>query len=169
MTERDSAAPCEAPSSGLRPPSPPASVGEGTSLFVATEDCSFSPVCAARGGEGARRADEGAGVGRRRRMQPPSVRSSSLIELVNTISDSCDRPSGQAAKREAVLAVQVGLANLPQSQQDAVRLRHLEGNSVAETAAAMGRPPAAVRGLLQRARKSLRQSLRTSSRWFYSK
>ena len=65
--------------------------------------------------------------------------------------------------------MQVGLASLPQSQQDAVRLRHLDGKSVAETAAALGRPPGAVRGLLQRARKSLRDALGRSSRWFYTK
>jgi RNA polymerase sigma-70 factor (ECF subfamily) len=107
--------------------------------------------------------------GKRRHVRPTRQHASSLIDLVEQLSDSRDRPSGQAAKREAVLAVQVGLASLPQSQQLAVRLRHFDGKSIAETAAALDRPPGAVRGLLQRARKSLRQTLGTSSRWFYSK
>jgi RNA polymerase sigma-70 factor (ECF subfamily) len=107
--------------------------------------------------------------GKKRHIRTAGRHASSLINLIEKLSDSRDRPSGQAAGCEAVLAVQVGLAGLPQSQQDAVRLHHLDGKSVAETAVAMGRPPGAVRGLLQRARKSLRQTLGNSSRWFYSK
>jgi RNA polymerase sigma-70 factor (ECF subfamily) len=107
--------------------------------------------------------------GRRRQIRPSGEHVSSLIDLVEQLSDSCDRPSSRAAKREAVLAVQIGLAALPQPQQDAIRLRHLDGKSIAETSVVMGRPPGAIRGLLQRARKSLRETLGRSSRWFYSK
>jgi RNA polymerase sigma-70 factor (ECF subfamily) len=107
--------------------------------------------------------------GKRRHVRSSGQRTSSMIELVEQLSDSSERPSSRVAGREAVLAVQVGLASLPQSQQDAVRLRHLDGKSIEETAAALGRPPGAVRGLLQRARKSLRDALGRSSRWFYTK
>jgi RNA polymerase sigma-70 factor (ECF subfamily) len=110
--------------------------------------------------------------GQRKLVQPAGGQASSMMNLVEQLSDSGDsrnRPSGQAAKREAVKAVQVGLASLPESQRAAIRLRHLDGKSVAETAAELGRPPGAVRGLLQRARKTLRGALGHSSRWFSSK
>jgi RNA polymerase sigma-70 factor (ECF subfamily) len=107
--------------------------------------------------------------GRRTHARPPSGHVSSIINLVEQLSGSGNRPSGQAAQHEAVRAVQVGLASLPKSQQDAVRIRHLDGKSIAQTAVALGRPPGAVRGLLQRARKTLRGALGRSSRWFYSK
>jgi RNA polymerase sigma-70 factor (ECF subfamily) len=107
--------------------------------------------------------------GKNRHVRTAGQHTSSLIDLVEKLSDSRDRPSGRAAQREAVLAVQVGLASLPPSQQDAIRLHHLDGKSVAETAAILGRPQGAVRGLLQRARKTLRDGLGRSSRWFYSK
>jgi RNA polymerase sigma-70 factor (ECF subfamily) len=107
--------------------------------------------------------------GKRQHAQPAGQHASSILDLVEHLSDSRNRPSGQAAKHEAVLAVRVGLAALPKAQQDAVRLHHLDGKSIAETAAVLGRPPGAVRGLLQRARKSLHDALGRSSRWFYTK
>jgi RNA polymerase sigma-70 factor (ECF subfamily) len=110
--------------------------------------------------------------GKRRLVRPPDGHASSILNLVEQLSDSGDsrnRPSGQAAKREAVQAVQVGLASLPESQRDAIRIRHLDGKSIAETAVELGRPQGAVRGLLQRARKTLRGALGRSSRWFSSK
>ncbi len=107
--------------------------------------------------------------GKRQHARPAGQHASSILDLVEHLSDSRNRPSDQAANHEAVLAVCVGLAGLPQAQQDAVRLHHLDGKSIAETAAVLGRPPGAVRGLLQRARTSLREALGRSSRWFYSK
>jgi RNA polymerase sigma-70 factor (ECF subfamily) len=107
--------------------------------------------------------------GNRQRVAPPLPQASSARDFVELLSDSRSRPSGEAAKQEAVLAVRVALAGLPQAQQDAVRLHHLDGKSIAETAAELKRPPGAVRGLLQRARTTLRDALGRSSRWFYSK
>jgi DNA-directed RNA polymerase specialized sigma24 family protein len=47
--------------------------------------------------------------GKRRHIRPASRHASSIVDLVEQLSDSRDRPSGQAARREAVLVVQVGL------------------------------------------------------------
>jgi RNA polymerase sigma-70 factor (ECF subfamily) len=107
--------------------------------------------------------------GKRQRTAGADRRASSAVDLVELLSDSRNRPSNEAATHEAEMAVRVALAGLPQAQQDAVRLHHLDGKSIAETAAELQRPPGAVRGLLQRARKSLRDTLGRSSRWFYSK
>jgi RNA polymerase sigma-70 factor (ECF subfamily) len=107
--------------------------------------------------------------GKRIHARPPVGHASSLINLVEQLSDSDNRASSQAAQREAVQAVQVGLASLPESQRNAIRIRHLDGKSVAATADELGRSPGAVRGLLQRARKTLRGALGRSSRWFHIK
>jgi RNA polymerase sigma-70 factor (ECF subfamily) len=107
--------------------------------------------------------------GKRQHAARADQRASSVRDLVELLSDSGKQPSSQAVKDEAVLAVRVAVAGLPQAQQDAVRMHHLDGKSIAETAAELQRPPGAVRGLLQRARKTLRDSLGRSSRWFYEK
>ena len=89
-----------------------------------------------------------------------------MLTLVEQLSDHGSTPSGNAARNEAVHAVRVGLAGLPSAQREAIQLHDLDGRSLGETAAKMDRSPGAVRGLLQRARQSLRQTLGRSSRWF---
>jgi DNA-directed RNA polymerase specialized sigma24 family protein len=63
-------------------------------------------------------------------------------------------------------ALQVQIACLPAEYQQAVQLKFLQGDSLDETAQAMNRSPAAVRGLLDRAKQRLRGALGRSSRWF---
>jgi RNA polymerase sigma-70 factor (ECF subfamily) len=109
------------------------------------------------------------GRARRRVVQAATAHGSSsesMLALVERLSDHGSTPSGHAAKSEAVHAVRVGLASLPSAQREAIQLHHLDGRSLDETAAEMDRTPGAVRGLLQRARQSLRQTLGRSSRWF---
>jgi len=65
--------------------------------------------------------------------------------------------------------VQVGIAGLPDDQREAIWLHHLSGKSIEETAAAMDRTPASVRGLLQRARQALRDALVRSTLWLSKK
>jgi RNA polymerase sigma-70 factor (ECF subfamily) len=96
----------------------------------------------------------------------PGSSQQSMRTLVDQLSDHGSTPSGNAARNEAVHAVRVGLAGLPSAQREAIKLHHLDGRSLDETAAKMDRSPGAVRGLLQRARQSLRQTLGRSSRWF---
>ena len=104
--------------------------------------------------------------GDRLQVRPPAVGpSSSVADLVELLSDRIDTPSRVMARREAVQAVQIGLAGLPDDQRDAVRLRYLDGATVEQTAAAMDRTPDAVRGLVHRAKQALRNTLGHSSRW----
>jgi RNA polymerase sigma-70 factor (ECF subfamily) len=93
----------------------------------------------------------------------------SVREFVVLLSDDGPSPSGAVAQTEAVHAVQAGLALLPEDQRRAVLSRYFEGKSLAETAAAMHRTPGAVRGLIDRAKRSLREALGRSSRWFSKK
>jgi len=95
--------------------------------------------------------------------------ASSMVDLVELLSDHRPSPSKQVAAGEAVRAVQVGVAALPDDQRHAVVLRYFHGLSVDETAAEMRRTPGAVRGLVDRAKQSLRRALGNSSRWFSGK
>jgi DNA-directed RNA polymerase specialized sigma24 family protein len=62
-------------------------------------------------------------------------------------------------------AVHVRIARLPVDQQQALVHHYLEGRSVDETAAAMLRTAAAVRGLLFRGKQALREACGRSSLW----
>jgi RNA polymerase sigma-70 factor (ECF subfamily) len=99
-----------------------------------------------------------------RRVSAPH--SSSVADLTQLLSDHGETPSRPMVRNELVAAVHVGLAGLPEEQRDAVRLRLLDGKSLEETATALERTPAAVRGMLYRAKQSMRQALGRSSRWF---
>ena len=85
------------------------------------------------------------------------------------LSDSCATPGRQAAQHEAVTAVRNAIEQLGTDQREVVRLHALEGQSLAETAQSIGRSPAAVRGLVHRAKQRLRELLLSSSRWFDKK
>lgn len=98
-----------------------------------------------------------------RNMEPPA---SSLADLVDLLADNASTASAKATQKEAIQAIHVGIACLPDEQQQAVRLRYLQGQSLADTSDALGRSPAAVRGLLYRAKLRLRDALGRSSRWF---
>ena len=63
------------------------------------------------------------------------------------------------ARREAVHAVQVAVASLPEDYREVIRLRYFEGKTLSDTAAAMARSPDAVRALTDRAKKQMRDAL----------
>ena len=66
---------------------------------------------------------------------------------------------GEVMRREKLRAVRAALARLPEDHQEAVRLRVVLGLSTTEVAGWMGRSEGAVRVLLHRALKSLRERL----------
>lgn len=97
-------------------------------------------------------------------------RSDSAVQaFVDVLTAHAPTPSGALAEQEAIHAIQAGLAVLPEEQRRAVLTRYFEGKSLAETATAMRRSPGAVRGLVDRAKLSLRSALGRSSRWFLKK
>jgi RNA polymerase sigma-70 factor (ECF subfamily) len=74
-------------------------------------------------------------------------------------------PSQRAIKAEAALNLAQAIDELPEPQQIAVRLRHLEGLGIDEVAAAMDKTPAAVAGLLRRGLQALRDRVAGESSW----
>jgi RNA polymerase sigma-70 factor (ECF subfamily) len=94
-----------------------------------------------------------------------TCRDSVGATLLEVLAGKDETPSGVAGRHEALAAVQAGVAALPQDQREAVRLHFIEQRTLDETASNMGRSPAAVRGLLHRAKDGLRATLRRSSLW----
>jgi RNA polymerase sigma-70 factor (ECF subfamily) len=109
------------------------------------------------------------GGGRTQVGLPTQSSPSSWNCLVAALAGPTSTASQILAEHEAVRAIQVAVAGLPEDQRTAVKLHHLEGQSVEATAAEMARSAGAVRGLLQRARRELRSALGRSSRWFAKK
>jgi RNA polymerase sigma-70 factor (ECF subfamily) len=69
-------------------------------------------------------------------------------------------PSQRADFNERVLRLATALAGLPDAQREAIERHYFHGESVAALAAALGKTPAAVAGLLKRGLRSLRETLR---------
>ncbi len=68
-------------------------------------------------------------------------------------------PSRLVVRSEAASALLVALDSLPEEQRQVVRLKHLDGRSVAEIAEMLGKSEAAVAGLLRRGVVALREKL----------
>jgi RNA polymerase sigma-70 factor (ECF subfamily) len=113
------------------------------------------------------RQKRGGGI---RRVQNAAMTSSGRrTALLDQLVDDVTTPSSRAARREATRALDVGIASLPQDQRAALHLRYVEGRTLDEAALEMDRSPAAVRGLVFRAKEALRATLGKSSRWFSKK
>jgi len=81
----------------------------------------------------------------------------SSARLGDFLAASGSSPSQRCAREEELLALADALAQLPEDQRLAVEMKHLEGASVAEIAAVLGRTDTAVGGLLRRGLVRLRQ------------
>lgn len=83
----------------------------------------------------------------------------SSLRLEGILAGDQSSPSGAAVRAEELLRLAKALVQLPPDQQAAVELHHLQGMTVAEVAAELGRTRPAVVGLLFRALKRLRELL----------
>lgn len=109
------------------------------------------------------------GGGRQATRTPRDGQHSSYVDLLEMLSTDRRSPSQSVAAHEAIQAVQIAVAGLPLEQREAIRLRYLEGKSLDETASAMQRTQNAIRGLLHRAKQSLKEMLGNSSQWYSKK
>lgn len=98
-------------------------------------------------------------VARERSLEAALDESSARLEAFLAADESS--PSFKARRNERVGLLARALAELPEDQREAVVLRHLQGQALAEIAAAMGRSPAAVAGLLHRGLDRLRTLMQT--------
>jgi RNA polymerase sigma-70 factor (ECF subfamily) len=110
-----------------------------------------------------KRQKRGAGI--RRARKDADSPTGSLDELIDRLPGHEATASRLVARREALLALQVGMAGLPEDQREAIRLHILEGKSLDETAAAMGRTSSAVRNLIHRGKHNLAQAMGRASLW----
>lgn len=95
----------------------------------------------------------------RRLKQPDEAQSQSLVGLVELLSTGSHTPSKSVARHDAVQAVQQAIDDLPDDHRQAVQLRLIDGQSLEDVAAVIGRSPRAVQGLIDRAKKKLRAAL----------
>jgi RNA polymerase sigma-70 factor, ECF subfamily len=109
------------------------------------------------------------GGDRRRIQKATDPEASSVADLVEVLFADGRTASQSVAGHEAVRAVQVAIAGLSDDYRQAIRLRYLEGKSLAETAEVMDRTPGAVRGLLDRAKGKMREALGRASLYFSTK
>lgn len=92
----------------------------------------------------------------------------SVITLLELMAGPEKTPSRIATRQEAIQAVQAALAHLPQDYRKAVQLVYIEGRSVADAAAEMGRTNRAIHNLCHKAKKHLQDLLGSASRYFSS-
>jgi len=84
-------------------------------------------------------------------------------EAVQAARTELVSPSQQAIEGERKAKIARALETLPDAQREAVRLRHLEGCSLAEIARRLDRTEAATAGLLKRGLAKLREKLKDES------
>jgi RNA polymerase sigma-70 factor (ECF subfamily) len=95
----------------------------------------------------------------------PAEEQSREVQLLDILVGPDHTPSRSAARREGMQAVRAALAELPEEYRRAIELRYFEGCSIEETAVLMGRTTGAVRGLVDRARRQIRESLGRASHY----
>lgn len=82
---------------------------------------------------------------------------------IQQMPGSTTSPSGVAIREEAAMALLHALHQLPETQAEAIRLRYMEGLSLAEIVERMGKSETAVAGLLKRGLQKLRTLLDSDS------
>jgi RNA polymerase sigma-70 factor (ECF subfamily) len=94
---------------------------------------------------------------------------SSEVQLLDILVGPDHTPSGSAARREGMQAIRTAMNELTEEYRRAIELRYFDGYSVEETAVLMGRTTGAIRGLVDRARKQLRETLGRASHYLSEK
>ncbi|HEY3244696.1 MAG TPA: sigma-70 family RNA polymerase sigma factor [Phycisphaerae bacterium] len=93
----------------------------------------------------------------------------SIVEWLDLLAVHEHTPSRSLARREALELLQNAMAGLKPEYQEALRLRYLEGLSVAEAAARMNRTEGALCLLCHRALRQLETLLGDSAQFFHTR
>ncbi|MCB9853667.1 MAG: sigma-70 family RNA polymerase sigma factor [Phycisphaerales bacterium] len=91
---------------------------------------------------------------------------SAALALLDVVFAHTHTPSRSVAGHEASAAVKAAIDTLKPEYRDAIRLRYIEGRSVGETAAIMGKSERSVHKLCSRGIQRLRDALGNASRFF---
>ena len=93
----------------------------------------------------------------------------SLVDLIEKLPGEEPTASRVLSRDEALQALRVGIAGLPDDQREALRWHLLQGKTLDETASQMNRTNAAVRGLVHRAKVNLAEAMGRASLWMSSR
>jgi RNA polymerase sigma-70 factor (ECF subfamily) len=99
-----------------------------------------------------RRLKRGGGRGRQ-------AEHSDVLSLLEQLLVYSRTPSQSAMSHDLVLAVQSSIDRLPESYRDVIRCRFLEGLTIKETAARMGRTEGAILMLCNRGLRALKEQM----------
>jgi RNA polymerase sigma-70 factor, ECF subfamily len=99
----------------------------------------------------------------------PAEEQSREVQLLDVLIGPDHTPSRSAARREGMRAIHAALGELPEQHRRAIELRYFDGYSLEETAVVMGRTTGAVRGLVDRARRQIREALGRASHYLSEK
>ncbi len=103
---------------------------------------------------------------RRRERRELAGGGSSAEPVLNRQVGAHTSPSRRVQRWESLHTMKMAMTRLPIDQQEVLRRRYLQGQSLAQIAAETGRSKDAVRGLCFRARKNLRVVMGQSSLYF---
>lgn len=84
-------------------------------------------------------------------------KSASFVELFEQICGMNDTPSKVVAQREAISAVQIALAALPQDYRTAITMRYIDGSSYEQMADTLQKSRTAVSSLIHRGLQRMRK------------
>jgi RNA polymerase sigma-70 factor (ECF subfamily) len=104
--------------------------------------------------------------GGRHRIVNGGRETSSLLDLFAHVAGRDRTPSSEEGAREAVHAVQIAISALPDDHRRAITMHHIEGRTSDEVAEALQKSLPAVKGLLYRAMRGLREQLGPEGRFF---
>jgi len=96
---------------------------------------------------------------------PSYSNADSIQDLIKTLAADGRSPSQSVAGHEAVQAIQIAINELPANQRRALQLHCLEGKSLEAVAEELQCTKDAVRGLVDRAKRRLREALGRASQW----
>jgi RNA polymerase sigma-70 factor, ECF subfamily len=97
--------------------------------------------------------------------QPHAARSS-IAAIIDLVAINDWTPSRSAGGHEVAAAVQVALAGLKPEYREALRLRFIEGLSIADVARRLGRTEPSVHKLCSRGLQALRETLGEATEYF---
>lgn len=101
-----------------------------------------------------------------RRIETNASEGESHVGLYTLLATTSSTPSRELAHRDVRRLIDAALDKLPEGYAHAVRLYDLQGLSIEEVAAAMGRSPGAVHMLRLRAHERLGALLESAATWF---